>query len=298
MSSSAGSTLPSADRRPVKRVAVVTHGRPGQVGDGMQRLVAAARGAGVEVLVGPEEAARNGLPAHDPADAELVVVLGGDGTMLARCAPTSEAGAGARRQLRPRRVSQLGAAGRARDGPRARLLGRSRCRGARHARGRERTESHVAVNDVVVTSGELGRMVELEWAVGGEDLGRVPCDGIICSTPSGSNGLQPLERRSGADVGDRRDGDDVRRPALPARAAPRRAAGQGRPRVEPDAGRPVVVLVDGHRVLEAALGGRVTIRLGAARTRSSRRCRTRPSSAGTGRASRPERTGARREAPV
>ena len=39
-------------------------------------------------------------------------------------------------------------------------------------------EPHVAVNDVVVTSGEIGRMVELEWAVGGEDLGRVPCDGL------------------------------------------------------------------------------------------------------------------------
>ena len=45
---------------------------------------------------------------------------------------------------------------------------------------------HVAVNDVVVASAELGRMVELEWAIGGEDLGSVPCDGIICSTPSGS----------------------------------------------------------------------------------------------------------------
>ena len=42
------------------------------------------------------------------------------------------------------------------------------------------------MNDVVVTSGEIGRMIELEWAVGGEDLGRVPCDGLICSTPSGS----------------------------------------------------------------------------------------------------------------
>ena len=44
----------------------------------------------------------------------------------------------------------------------------------------------VAVNDAVVTSGELGRMVELEWSFGGEDFGRVPCDGLICSTPSGS----------------------------------------------------------------------------------------------------------------
>ena len=42
------------------------------------------------------------------------------------------------------------------------------------------------MNDVVVTSGALGRMVELEWAVGGEALGSVPCDGIICATPSGS----------------------------------------------------------------------------------------------------------------
>ena len=29
-------------------------------------------------------------------------------------------------------------------------------------------------------------MVELEWSIGGEDMGRVPCDGAICSTPSGS----------------------------------------------------------------------------------------------------------------
>src|SRR5205085_1917387 len=47
-------------------------------------------------------------------------------------------------------------------------------------------DRHVAVNDVVATSATLGRMVELAWAVGGEDLGTVPCDGMICSTPSGS----------------------------------------------------------------------------------------------------------------
>ena len=42
------------------------------------------------------------------------------------------------------------------------------------------------MNDVVATSSTLGRMIELAWAVGGEDLGTVPCDGMICSTPSGS----------------------------------------------------------------------------------------------------------------
>src|SRR4029077_7733411 len=47
-------------------------------------------------------------------------------------------------------------------------------------------DRHVAVNDVVATSSTLGRMVELAWAVGGEDLGTVSCDGMICSTPTGS----------------------------------------------------------------------------------------------------------------
>jgi NAD+ kinase len=28
--------------------------------------------------------------------------------------------------------------------------------------------------------------VELRWTIAGEDLGSVPCDGLICSTPSGS----------------------------------------------------------------------------------------------------------------
>ena len=34
----------------------------------------------------------------------------------------------------------------------------------------------------------VGRMIQLEWAVGGEGLGRRGCDGVVCSTPSGSTG--------------------------------------------------------------------------------------------------------------
>jgi len=47
-------------------------------------------------------------------------------------------------------------------------------------------EAHAAVNDVVVTSSQPGRMVELGWELGGERLGDQPCDGMICCTPSGS----------------------------------------------------------------------------------------------------------------
>jgi NAD+ kinase len=44
----------------------------------------------------------------------------------------------------------------------------------------------VAINDTVCATSAIGRMVELAWAVGGEDLGVQPCDGVICATSTGS----------------------------------------------------------------------------------------------------------------
>ena len=190
MSTNAGSAAPSAERGRVRRVALVTHGRVGQVKDGVERLVALATTEGVELLVTEDEAGRHGLPAHgDPGDAELVVVLGGDGTMLRASAHLPRYGDfPSGRQLRAggflslarsREELEVGL----RRGVRRRAAGSIGCR---RSRSGPAGQAHVAVNDVVVTSGEIGRMVELEWAVGGEDIGRVPCDGLICSTPSGS----------------------------------------------------------------------------------------------------------------
>ena len=59
-------------------------------------------------------------------------------------------------------------------------------RRAADARGAAGGGPFVAVNDVVVASSTLGRMIELGWAIAQEDLGVVSCDGMICSTPSGS----------------------------------------------------------------------------------------------------------------
>jgi NAD+ kinase len=172
----------------VTRAALVTHGRPGQVGDGVDRLLRVARDVGVDLVVGPEEAARHGLEPHgDPSDAELVVVLGGDGTML-RALRTSLGTGIPVIGVNFGRVGFLSSMQ-----PDELEVGLVRAFRGELEVVRLPTialengdASHVAVNDVVVTSGELGRMVELEWAVGGEDLGSVPCDGIICSTPSGS----------------------------------------------------------------------------------------------------------------
>jgi NAD+ kinase len=268
MTSSAGSTPPSAEARPVSRVAVVTHGRAGQVGDGLERLVAMTRDAGVELILSEDEATRHSLAASgDPMQAELVVVLGGDGTMLRALRLFLGTGipvigvnfgrVGFLSSVRPEDLE---------DGLRRAFAGELEIVELPTLEVENGGEAHVAVNDVVVSSGEIGRMIELEWAVGGEDLGRVSCDGLICSTPSGSTAYNLS------------NGGPVVMWGIDAMAvtfvAPHSL--HARPLVVPrgkdvvvhnrTADVPVVVLVDGHRIGEAGPGGRVVVRLGDART--------------------------------
>jgi NAD+ kinase len=187
MTSTAGSTTPSAER--VTRAAVVTHGTPGQIGSGFARLQAVAQEHGVELVLFPDEADKHGVEPSPGAEAaaDIVVVLGGDGTVLR--ALTRFLGTGVPViGVNFGRVGFLSSMGR-----RDLEAGLARVFAGEyevvelptleleHPDGRT-----VAVNDVVVSSASLGRMIELELAVGGEELGRQPCDGIICSTPSGS----------------------------------------------------------------------------------------------------------------
>ena len=188
MTSIAGSPRPSAEPRAVTRAAVLTHGKPEQIGSGLARLQAVAQEHGVELLFPAEEAEKHGVGASDDlAGAEIAVVLGGDGTMLR--ALTRFLGTGVPVVgVNFGRVGFLSSVGK-RDLEEG--LGRVFAGEydvvelptleAEHPGGTSR-----AVNDVVVASASLGRMIELELAVGGEVLGRQPCDGIICSSPSGS----------------------------------------------------------------------------------------------------------------
>jgi len=173
----------------VHRAAVITHGKPPTIGPALERLEKVAREAGVELLLPDEEVEKHGVgePEEDLTGADIAVVLGGDGTMLralqrflgtdvpvigvnfgrvgflASIQPNELESGLARVFSGDYRVAQLTTLEVEADGARA-----------------------AAVNDVVVLSSIRGRMVELAWAVGGEDLGRQPCDGMICSTPSGS----------------------------------------------------------------------------------------------------------------
>jgi NAD+ kinase len=170
MTSTSESTEPSPR---VETAAVVTHGRV-DVDSAVGRLEAVAQKAGVTLV-------------DEAESADMVIVLGGDGTMLRTLArllgknvPVIGVNYGRVGFLASIRPEDLD-----RDLERV-FAGEYVTVELPTLQVRLDGERHVAVNDVVVTSSILGRMVELAWAIGGEDLGIVPCDGMICSTPSGS----------------------------------------------------------------------------------------------------------------
>jgi NAD+ kinase len=179
----------SATAKAVKRAAVITHGKAETIGAALERLQTLATERGVELLFPDEEVEKHGLGSDhgDLADADLAVVLGGDGTMLralrrflGTAVPVIGVNFGRVGFLASMEADALD------EGLGRALAGDYRVVELPALEAEAGGERWAAVNDVVVTSSTLGRMVELGWAIGGEDLGSLPCDGLICSTPSGS----------------------------------------------------------------------------------------------------------------
>ena len=183
--------MPSVSRpaSAVRRAAVITHGRAQTIGPALARLEATAKHAGVELLLSDDERVKHGL-AQDGAAAEdpdLAVVLGGDGTMLralnrflGTATPTIGVNFGRVGFLASIQPAEL------ESGLARAFAGEYDVVDLPTLAVQAAGETYAAVNDVVARSSDLGRMVEIGWAIGGEELGSQPCDGIICATPSGS----------------------------------------------------------------------------------------------------------------
>ncbi|HEX9381393.1 MAG TPA: NAD(+)/NADH kinase [Gaiellaceae bacterium] len=265
--STTGSRRLSAEA--VQRAAVITHGKPPTIGPALERLEKVAREAGVELLLPGEEVEKHGVgePEHDLTSADIAVVLGGDGTMLralqrflgtdipvigvnfgrvgflASVQPNELESGLARVFSGDYRVVQLTTLDAEADGQRS-----------------------AAVNDVVVLSSIKGRMVELAWALGGEDLGVQPCDGMICATPSGStaynlsNGGPVLVRGLDAMAVTFIAPHSLHaRPMVVPRGLELQIRNQT-PDVE------VTVLVDGHALAGVGTGAPIVVRLGEQRS--------------------------------
>jgi NAD+ kinase len=183
---------------PVRRVTVITHRRPDEIATALTELRRAAAEAGVELCFDEAETRKHnlhegaGLSLHAPVgcQADLCVVLGGDGTILQ--ALRTYLGTGT-----PVFAVNFGEVGflatvdpdGVADSFRRALAGNFETMElpAIVVDGREE-EGWAAMNDVSFHRKPGLRVADLSYAVGEEEVGRVRCDGLVVSTPAGSTG--------------------------------------------------------------------------------------------------------------
>ena len=174
--------------------ALLTHTHPEQTSDAVRETVAAAQAAGCRVLAEQEEIDKHGHAAAGieaipelPGAAEACVVLGGDGTILKAlraCADTSVSVFG----INFGTVGFLAAVEREELGSwLERLL--SGEVDVLEMPGLEPSieiDKPVALNDVSLIRRPHGRVAELSYRLGGQEVGHVRCD--VAATPAGSTG--------------------------------------------------------------------------------------------------------------
>ncbi len=173
------------------RVLLFTHGDAAVTRDAARGLARDLAARGVELVLPEDEAAKHpdlaGATTERPDEVDLVLVLGGDGTMLralqnelGRGTPVVGVNFGTFGFLTTLRADEL-------EGRLGDLVGGGLRIVELPTVAVETPEGRfVAVNDVLVTADTLGRMAVLEWGVNGVDLGERGCDGILVSTPAGS----------------------------------------------------------------------------------------------------------------
>jgi NAD+ kinase len=129
-----------------------------------------------------------------PAEVDLIVVLGGDGTLLGMADRIAQAEAdvpilgvnyGSLGFLTEVTLADITPSLEAALNGRAPLDERLMLRG-RIVRSEESRVDRVALNDIVITRGALSRIIALSVSVGDEFVTRVRADGLIIASPTGS----------------------------------------------------------------------------------------------------------------
>jgi NAD+ kinase len=189
----------TAGKKEFRTVALIGKYQSPEVAEALQPLAAFLRAQGLNVLVEEGTAAAGPGYACPVASyetigmqADLAIVIGGDGTMLHSARRLAEFDT-------PLVGINLGRLGFMTDisrdamveGVKDLLAGRFTTEhrfllAAEVRRGGERVFQTMALNEVVVGKGDTGRMIELEVKVDGEFLYVLRADGMIVATPTGS----------------------------------------------------------------------------------------------------------------
>lgn len=194
-----GSGVPIAIDRPtvpVKRVLLLTHREPAVTTTTLPAVLSILKDAGVQVLVPAGEVVKHRMLAPfssadgmqmRPGGEDLILVLGGDGSILRALA--REAGSGAPViGINYGRVGFLASIEREtleRDLRRA-LQGEYVVLGLPSLKAEWADGEVEAVNDLAIFRGGESRIADLTYAVDGEVVATVRCDGVVMSTPVGS----------------------------------------------------------------------------------------------------------------
>jgi NAD+ kinase len=180
-----------------RSITVFSRRNPANAGEAVRRVVELALEAGVEVRIPAEESGKHGLDRYegvvrdaDPGgDTDLAVVLGGDGTILTalrryagRRVPVFAVNFGAIGFLATIEHAEL------EEGVRRALTGDFDVLDLPLLTAHTESGEHSAVNDISFHRRQNGRVAELAYSVGGEELGEVRCDGLVVATAAGSTG--------------------------------------------------------------------------------------------------------------
>lgn len=179
----------------IKRAAVMTHRRGTETAAALTELRAAAQRAGTTLLFDEEEIAKHGVQLGSGVelgarrDVDLCIVLGGDGTILT--ALREYAGTGvpvfAVNYGEVGFLATLDPDGLEADFDRAFAGEFETIELPTISVGRPEGE-WTALNDISVHRKPGMRVADLGYALTGEEIGRVRCDGLVVATPQGSTG--------------------------------------------------------------------------------------------------------------
>jgi NAD+ kinase len=179
-----------------RRIALIGKLRSPEIAASLKALRALLRERGCEVMVERETAAGLGEPGLEfdalGAAAELAIVLGGDGTMLAAARNLVRHGVPFTgvNQGRVGFMTDIGL-DQMRSAIEAILAGKYTMEerallDAEIRRDGESVLRTIALNDAVVGKGSQGRLIEFELFIDGEFVYTLRADGMIVATPTGS----------------------------------------------------------------------------------------------------------------
>ena len=141
---------------------------------------------------GKPDAAACDIPPADRFDAELIIVLGGDGTMISTARMIGDRQVlvlginyGSLGYLTEFRIEEMFPALEAILGGEYEVDSRVMLR-AGHFRNEELLDAGRVLNDVVINKAALARIIEIEVSLDGHFVNSFRADGLIVSTPTGS----------------------------------------------------------------------------------------------------------------